>query len=130
MMDRVIKSMIHVMQKQVRQFGRSIALAATLLTSGNARGQTAPAPAPTPTPPPSANLASLSAMADAPKWSSLTLRSKTMSKEEFVTALETFYSDGSAFPAPWDVEEKAVIIKTGDPAAPTVRIEGLTVAGS
>lgn len=124
-MDRVIKSMIHVMQKQVRQFGRSIALAATLLISGNARGQTAPAPAPTPTPPPSANLASLSAMADAPKWSSLTLRSKTMSKEEFVTALETFYSDGSAFPAPWDVEEKAVIIKTGDPAAPTVRIEFL-----
>ena len=124
-MDRVIKSMIHVMQKQVRQFGRSIALAATLLISGNARGQTAPAPAPTPTPPPSANLASLSAMADAPKWSSLTSLSKTMSKEEFVTALETFYSDGSAFPAPWDVEEKAVIIKTGDPAAPTVRIEFL-----
>jgi hypothetical protein len=64
-------------------------------------------------------------MAEAPKWSSLTLLSKTMSKEEFVTALETFYSDGSAFPAPWDVEEKAVVIKTGDPAAPTVRIEFL-----
>lgn len=127
MMDRVIKSMIHVMQKQVRQFGRSIALAATLLISGNARGQTAPpaAPAPTPPTPPPANLASLSAMAEAPKWSSLTLLSKTMSKEEFVTALETFYSDGSAFPAPWDVEEKAVVIKTGDPAAPTVRIEFL-----
>lgn len=126
-MDRVIKSMIHVMQKQVRQFGRSIALAATLLISGNARGQTAPpaAPAPTPPTPPPANLASLSAMAEAPKWSSLTLLSKTMSKEEFVTALETFYSDGSAFPAPWDVEEKAVVIKTGDPAAPTVRIEFL-----
>lgn len=127
MMDRVIKSMIHVMQKQVRQFGRSIALAATLLISGNARGQTAPpaAPAPTPPTPPPANLASLSAMAEAPKWSSLTLLSKTMSKEEFVTALETFYSDGSAFPAPWDVEEKAVVVKTGDPAAPTVRIEFL-----
>ena len=126
-MDRVIKSMIHVMQKQVRQFGRSIALAATLLISGNARGQTAPpaAPAPTPPTPPPANLASLSAMAEAPKWSSLTLLSKTMSKEEFVTALETFYSDGSAFPAPWDVEEKAVVVKTGDPAAPTVRIEFL-----
>jgi hypothetical protein len=64
-------------------------------------------------------------MAEAPKWSSLTLLSKTMSKEEFVTALETFYSDGSAFPAPWDVEEKAVVVKTGDPAAPTVRIEFL-----
>jgi N-acetylmuramoyl-L-alanine amidase len=133
MMDRVIKSMIRDMQNQVRQIGRSIALGALLLISENSGGQTVPLPSPAPTPSqttpapqPPANLAALSSMADAPNWATLTSLSKTLTKEEFVTALETFYSDGSAFPTPWEVEEKAVVVKTGDPIAPSVRIEFLT----
>ena len=132
MMEPVIKSMIRLMQNQVRKrgIGAAGAVAMTLLAAGQGVGQTvlplleppAPAPAAVAPPPAPTDLGALSPMASAPKWSELSALANRLTQQEFEAAISGFYSDGSTFPVPWEVTSDAVMVKTGDISAPVALI--------
>jgi hypothetical protein len=80
----------------------------------------APAPPEVPPPPP---FSKVSPLGQAPDWSVLEAFNKTLTRQEFDDAWRTLYSNDSAFPPHFRVEEDAVVIPTGQAAKPEVRIE-------
>lgn len=81
-----------------------------------------PAPAPAPAPAAPARLDRLSALGTKPDWLKLQAFHQVLSRSEFEAAMRDVYSDGSPFPPPWTLEADGVVIKTGDPLKPEVRI--------
>lgn len=69
-----------------------------------------------------ARLGKLSALGSQPDWKRLEAFANTMTRAELEGALQKIYTDGSALPLPWRIEQEALIIQTGDAAAPEVRI--------
>lgn len=80
------------------------------------------APVASSTPAASSRLAKLSPLGNTPKWSELDPWQETMTRDEFDTAWREFYSDGSAGPMPWKIQDDAVVIQTGESENPEVRV--------
>lgn len=119
-----IKSMIAPMQfwRGIRTFG-SIALAVAGGPSLRSVAQTNAVAETSPSSPAAAVPGSTqSPLADRPDWKKLAAFSRALTREEFEAAFKDFYSDGSAFPAPWTLESDGVSVNTGDLAKPSVRI--------
>jgi N-acetylmuramoyl-L-alanine amidase len=79
-------------------------------------------------PNPILRFAKLSPLGDSPDWSKLQAFAKTMTRPELEAALKEIYTDNSTLPAAWRIESNALLIQTGDPANPEVRIELETVS--
>ncbi|MBL9132539.1 MAG: N-acetylmuramoyl-L-alanine amidase [Verrucomicrobiaceae bacterium] len=77
---------------------------------------------------PVARLARLSSLGTPPDWKRLDAFAKTMTRVEVETALRDLYTDPSGLPVPWHLEQDALVIQTGDPARPEVRIPFATRA--
>lgn len=78
-----------------------------------------------PVPPPpgtSAQLDRLSSLGTKPDWTKLQSYHQTMTRAEFEAAMQDIYSDSSPLPLPWKVETDGVVVQTGDPAKPELRI--------
>lgn len=69
-----------------------------------------------------ARFAKLSTLGQAPDWSKLEAFAKTMTRVEVENALKDIYTDGSTFPVPWRLDSEALVIQTGDPVRPELRI--------
>lgn len=72
---------------------------------------------------PMARLSKVSALGTAPEWKKLEVLADTMTRAEVENALRDIYTDSSALPLPWHVEQEALVIQTGDPARPELRIK-------
>lgn len=84
-----------------------------------------PEPVPTPAPPPPpapSRLDRLSPLGTKPDWSKLQMFHQNVTRTEFETLLRDVYSDNSPMPPPWKVETDGVVIQTGDPTKPEVRV--------
>ena len=141
MMSAGIKSRI---VRMIWKNSCAIAAHALLLACGaHAWGQSTILPPPEPAAPPAATpgpaaesvitkvettpqdptrFAKLSTLGRAPDWTRLEAFAKTMTRAEVETALKDIYTDGSTFPVPWRIESDALVIQTGDPARPEVRV--------
>ncbi|MDZ4288507.1 MAG: hypothetical protein U0984_11145 [Prosthecobacter sp.] len=75
-------------------------------------------------------LSKLSSLGQAPDWSALEAFQKVLSKQEFEDAWRTTYASEGPFPPPYEIQGDAVLIPTGNPAKPTIRIEFKTGAAS
>ena len=87
---------------------------------GTAAVPPAPPVAPPPAPPP--RLDKMSPLGTKPDWLKLQSFHQSMTRVEFEAALRDIYSDGSPMTPPWKMEPDGVIIQTGDPIKPEVRI--------
>jgi len=122
-----------------------VLLSAALLVGSVAAQSPTPAPPPAPaptatlnagnvipgtaaTPNPILRFAKLSPLGDSPDWSKLQAFAKTMTRPELEAVLKEIYTDNSTLPAAWRIESNALLIQTGDPANPEVRIELETVS--
>lgn len=76
-------------------------------------------PPPLVTPP---RLDKLSPLGTKPDWLRLQAFHQTMTRMEFETAMREVYSDASPMTPPWRLEADGVVIQTGDPSKPEVRI--------
>lgn len=127
----------------MRKLIRLLALAAAvpLLVSAQAPAPPpASPPAAVPLPPPTAAPAApaavtpsplsslpqapkLSPMGDKPDWSKLEIYRGALDQKDFEAALREVYTDGSAFPPPWQLSPDSVSIDTGNSIQPTVRVD-------
>lgn len=118
-----------------------VLLSAAVLAGTVAAQSPAPPPAPqaavTPStilpgtaaaPNPILHFAKLSPLGDSPDWSKLQVFAKTMTRAELEAALKEIYTDNSTLPAAWRIEGNALLIQTGDPASPEVRIDLETIS--
>lgn len=71
---------------------------------------------------PALPLGKTSALAIPPEFEELERWAGTMTREEFEAAVEEIYLDGSPLPPPWRIEGDALLVKTGVPSSPVVRI--------
>jgi N-acetylmuramoyl-L-alanine amidase len=79
----------------------------------------APAPAPEPAPP---QWSKISPLGQGPDWSRLEAFQNTLTRKQFEEAWSAIYASGSVFPPPFRMEDGALVIPTGNPASPEVRI--------
>ncbi len=84
-----------------------------------------PALAPDPT-----RLAKISQLGEVPDWNTLAAYNQTLTREEFETAWKSIYSAEGGLPPPFEITPSAVMVPTGDPTKPMVRIEFRTGATS
>jgi N-acetylmuramoyl-L-alanine amidase len=75
-----------------------------------------------PVPPPAPRLDRLSSLGTKPDWSKLQSFHQTLTRGEFEAVMRDVYSDSSVFTPPWKLENDGVVIMTGDPAKPEVRV--------
>ena len=90
---------------------------------------TAPAPAPAPGPasapsaaPVAATANSITPLGQPPDWNQLLRYARLFTQEEFRRCLEDLYLEKTRFPVPWVIGPDAVVIQTGQPETPEVRI--------
>lgn len=110
----------------------AVAGALTLLAVAAPAGlsQTAVSPAVPPQTPPavpvgvndSAQLGKLSPLADAPDWNQLKAYANTFTYEEFKAAWTTLYSEQAGLPPPLAFTPEALVVPTGNSAAPEVKV--------
>ena len=118
-----IKSMICPMHLKVKPSWRGAAILYSAITIlAGAQTPTTTVRQPVSAIPPSKQH-KLSPLATQPIWRKLEAFSRTLTLQEFETALRVNYSDGTAFPPPWKVGTDNVTVDTGDEDAPTVKIE-------
>ncbi|MFM7604010.1 MAG: hypothetical protein ACKO8Z_02275 [Prosthecobacter sp.] len=115
------------------------ALISAALLAGTVNAQSAAAPPP-PTPPVTLNAANptpatatapspilrfakLSPLGESPDWTQLQAFAKTMTRAELEAALREIYTDSSTLPAAWRIEGNVLLIPTGNPNRPEIRVE-------
>ncbi|HYF36672.1 MAG TPA: hypothetical protein VD994_15360 [Prosthecobacter sp.] len=81
-----------------------------------------PDPGP-PAAPPAPPVSKLSPLGQKPEWSRLEAFQKVLTRSQFEEAWSAIFSNNSPFPPPFKTEDGAVVIPTGDPAKPELRIE-------
>ena len=80
------------------------------------------APPVAPAPPAPQHLDRLSPLGSKPDWSKLQSFHQTLTRAEFEAVVRDVYSDSSVFSPPWKLENDGVVIMTGDPTKPEVRV--------
>ena len=100
---------------------RSLATAGILLLAGASPGTAQSVLLPTAPAQPVVAKPKLSPLAPQPDWKQLGRFSGALTEEEFTAAFSQIYSDGSAFPPPWRIEDNALLVDT-TPGQPPVRI--------
>ncbi len=85
---------------------------------GLCSAQSAAAPAATV----AASAGAVTPLGEAPDWRQLLRHARRMTREEFSRCLEQLYLEKARFPVPWVVGPDAVVVQTGQPANPEIRI--------
>ena len=67
-------------------------------------------------------LARLSPLGRAPDWNALKPFARTLTRQEFETLWNDLYAAEKGLPPPFEITAEALIVPTGDPLQPTVRI--------